>query len=459
MTAGKRRIKFWQIPVALAIFCGFSGLIYEWTAVRSARRAIAVEVAKLQALGIPTSPEEMPKAGPDDKNAALIYNEAIALKKAIGVNRPPEQIAGKPDPDIQKKLASYVTQNQPVMDLVRRAAALPDCNFKRDWGQGARLLLPEYSQLKEFTKIAVLHAEREAKAGHYSEAFSWLRVGQKISVHTREPILIGYLVSVACEQIVLRELQIEIRQYHSSPEFVRLAREFCDQFPPLPSVRESFAGEVLMVRITMADIASGRMRPSDLYSLASGGSESSSENWTLTPLRIPSVRLAVEQAHLSRYRKAVENLPKNPTKFQEVLAATSNLDHLAKVDSGVVGELSSILMPVFSQSGQAQVKLEAARRITRQGLEIYAQKTATGYLPKAIDPTKPWAIDPFTQKPLMYRFMTSGFGLYSVGANLKDDKGFPQYSDPTSYPSGTDDVTFYRPPAPVKPRNRVKTAP
>lgn len=459
MAKGKRRIRGWHFFVGLIFLCGLSGGIYEWAAARSATRAIKDEVAKLQALGIPTSPEEMPKPGPDDQNAALIYNKAIKLKHALAAKRPYPSFASGPDPEYPANLTAYLKATKPFMELVRRASALPDCNFKHDWAEGPRLELPEYAQFREFTKIAMEIAAIEAERGRFAESFSWLHVGQAISVHARESIVIGYAVSVNSEQLTLRELQKEVSTYYANSEFVRLAREFCDGFGPLPSLREAMGGEILFARLTLADIAEGKMDVINLTRISHGRPDwQSAEFWQLSALRMPSVRLQVEHAHLSRYRQFIENLPRDPSELHATLKAAKDLDALLLADTGIRGDLDSWLMSSLSHLAERAASLEASRRLTRQALEIYAQKSTTGSFPKALDPTKPWAIDPFNQKPFVYKIMSDGFGLYSVGPNLKDDQGSPFYSSTTRGTTG-DDIAFFQPPTPPKARAKMKVSP
>ncbi|MEQ1934294.1 MAG: hypothetical protein ABL962_10520 [Fimbriimonadaceae bacterium] len=458
MAKSGRRLKFRHFFVGFILLCGLGGFGYEWLTVRKANQTIASEVARLQALKIPTSPDEMPKPGPDDRNAALIYREAIQLKQAIGAKRPTEMVAGAKDPDFQGKLTAFLVAQQPVMELVRQAATRPDCNFKRDWSQGASMLLPEFSDLKDFTRIATENAAASAKVGKFSESISWLRVAKQVSVHTRDPIPIGFLVSVACEQIYRRELQSQIRLYSSNPEFVRLTRQFCDEPSVLPSVRDSMAGEVLLVRTAMADIASGKMRVSNLFGMSdSDGNFFGTNDSTIQALRIPSVRKSVEAKLLTRYRVTVEGLPVDPGDLKATLAATANLDTEQRKEDGIIDRLASLFTPVFTAMGQSSVKLEATRRVTRQGLAIFVHKAERGSYLKALDAKKPWAIDPFNDKPLRYKFIVEGFELYSVGPNGKDDGG-PRKTN-TGNSQASDDVVFYRPEPPVKPKNKMKSSP
>lgn len=458
MAKSGRRLKFRHFFVGSLLLCGLGGFGYEWLTVRKANETIAAEVARLQALKVPTSPEEMPKPGPDDRNAALIYREAIKLKQAIGIKRPVERPTGAIDPDFQAKMSAYIEAQRPVMELVTQAAALPDCNFKRDWSQGASMLLPEYADLKDFTRIAMENAAADARARKFEEAFAWLSVGRQVALHAREPIPIGFLVSVACEQLCLRELQTEIRLYSHDPKFVKLARQFSDAYSPLPSLRDSMGGEVLMVRTTMADIASGKMRVTNLFGMSdSEESFFGTNDSVIQALRIPSIRKSVEAKLLAQYRATVEGLPTDPSDLKATLNASALFDTGQMKQEGLVDKLASVFTPVFTAMGQSTVRLEAARRVTRQGLEIFAYKAAKGHYPKALDATTLWAIDPFNNKPLQYKFIAEGFELYSVGPNGKDDGGPRQSNSGNSQTS--DDVVFYRPEPVVKPKNKLKASP
>ncbi|MEQ1821419.1 MAG: hypothetical protein ABL949_02815 [Fimbriimonadaceae bacterium] len=339
---------------------------------------------KLRSFGIATTPDEMPKPGPDSQNAALIYQTAIRLKAAIKFPRP--MLIS--DSHLQAKLDAYVKSNQPVMDLVRKASALPDCNFNRDWSLGPRLAHFEFPALREFTKLAVLIAEREAHAGRFGEAFAWLEVGRKISVHVREPSLIAYSASISCELTVLRELQREIREYCSYPQFVKLSRQFCETFPALPYLRNALSEGVLSVRIAMADIGSGRVKAEEIIDPGHSSEDlTTPDGRLLFALRVPSVRLRLEQNHLTTYRRAVEAIPADPKDLLTTIKATQALDEI-KPDRFGVGDLAGIFLPWFEPSARSLVSLAATRNLTRQGLDVYVIKAKTGSFPKEIDKTR-----------------------------------------------------------------------
>ncbi|MEQ1821421.1 MAG: hypothetical protein ABL949_02825 [Fimbriimonadaceae bacterium] len=462
MAKGKRRFKFWHFLVCVVLLGAAGGGVFEWFSVRQAERAIAVEVTKLRALGIATSPDEMPKPGPDDRNAALIYQEAIRLRRALNLKKPTETSFGKPDLDYPTKLALYIKEFQPVLDLVKQAAALPDCSFRRDWSQGMNVLFPEFSELKEFVKAAMDKSNAEADRGNFTESFAWLRVGRQIAAHVREPTLISHLVSVAGESIVDRALQTQMRSHYAKPQFLEFARKFCEESIPLPSPRGSFSGEVLLVRTSLADIASGKTAIKELSGMVTGQSDGempSFDKLTIQALRVPSVRKEVERKLLARYRTMVEQMPTDPTQFEGLETATLDIDNEIRRDQSTSGKLASFFTPIFSSAGVTTASIVAKRRITRQGLEIFAYKVKTGFWPKSIDASKPWAIDPFTKKPFIYKLMPDGFGLYSIGSNRRDDQGAPQYEYPKGRPGPVDDIAFFRPRTPPKPHVGVRAAP
>ncbi len=81
---------------------------------------------------------------------------------------------------------------------------------------------------------------------------------------------------------------------------------------------------------------------------------------------------------------------------------------------------------------QQEDRARADWQIVRCGLALCAYKTTHGSYPKTLDDLIPAYLSdsPFDQyngEPLHYKTVDSGFKLYSVGKNLKDDGGESSY--------------------------------
>jgi hypothetical protein len=207
--AGKRKIKFWQLAVAIPVVLGLGGWITSEVMTRRAKGEVEIELAKLRALGIPTTPAAMRRKVDVNQNAADIYRRAIELYTLIGRTAPRLRRVkgGEYDPADLPAYRKWIAAQEPTMKLVREAASKAECDFQRNWELGAKLLLPEFADMKAFVKIAAFKSSDFAAQGKFRESMDWLRTGLQVARHAREPILIGQLVAIACESIVLSELQ------------------------------------------------------------------------------------------------------------------------------------------------------------------------------------------------------------------------------------------------------------
>ncbi len=431
MAGIRKRLKLWHVAVAIPVVCGLGGWIATAITERNARAEVEREAAKLKALGIPTTPGEFVRNVPLQQNAAPIYQRALTVSKALGSTKIQSFRGTSIKPEELVEYRRYVIDQAPALDLVREASEKPDCSWNRDWSLGPLLLLPEYAELKGFGKLAASRAYLEAESGNYEASMQWLMVGRRVASHAREPILIACLVSVAIDSIMLNEFQQQLCQYGDKPAFRVAAAKFLEQPVPLPSVREGMKGEVMLVRTTMAGIEQGRkgFDPSAMFGF---GTEPDAQTKAyMYAFRFPFVRAAIEAKSLKRYREMFEAIGEGGFKKEQQVMA--DLDTKIIADRSLLGTLAGIFYPVFAQAGQAMTRLEAQRRISKAALDIWDLKAKAGVFPKAFTAS----VDPFTDKPLVYKKAGDRFQLYSVGANKTDDGGMAKPGKPR-----TDDVEF-----------------
>jgi hypothetical protein len=144
----------------------------------------------------------------------------------------------------------------------------------------------------------------------------------------------------------------------------------------------------------------------------------------------PMVRRQVEARILNRYRRHISSLLDNQGDYH--VQVFTDLDKEFMDDQTTVGQLATIFAPVFAQAGMSVPRLEATRRLTRCGLELWANSP----FPEKLEGKNEWEIDPFTKKPFVYRREKDQFVLYSVGANGKDEGGHRTSS------RSSDDIQF-----------------
>ncbi len=417
MMGWRRRIRFWHVAVSIPVVFVMAGTIGTVVVTNRARADVEREMAALKSFGVPTTSDAMRRKIDVKSNAAPLYRQAIQLLEAHPSPRGADYDRKSKKPEVVAAMRAWIEECSQALSVFREATRYPDCDFNRDWSAGASVSFPELGHLKTFAKMCVWKAGDAADAGRFDDAFQWLDAALKAARHTREPVLIGALVSVAIEQIVLRELDHESKAAAGDPSFTAGARRLLENLGDVPSMEASMGGEVMFIgeffeRLDRGDNSELKMIfPSDTpkpFQLA---------------MRYPAIRARVEALILRRYRHLFLDLRASRGDLLATQSAFERLDRDAMVDQSLLGQLASTLAPTFAGAGQAVVRLESNRRLSRAGVELWAKRRADGQFPAQLDPRKPWNLDPFSQSSFLYRRTQTGFVLYGVGPNMSDDGG------------------------------------
>lgn len=440
MIRKQRKLRFLHIALAMPILLALASWFTLARITGNARNRLDREVKALKRLGIFETAETLQPPVDINNNAAGDYRNAIADLVAHG-RRPPTEKGDQKGPAFIDSIEfrAWVRANQAALVHTSRAAEKPYCNFNRPWGKGVFVLFPELADMKTLAKLVTAKAHYAASERGFSGAFQWFETGRRVARHAGEPHFVGQLVQIACESIVLRQVQEEIVLHGGNSIFRAQARAFLVQPGDLPSLRNGLKGEALFIALSMKLMANDKLSPQSFIQMMPGDEGESVPVWIT---RIPGVTDDAEAKILAAFRMTAEKLGDDPNDHRAVLEAGSAFDSESLVDDGSVsGKLAAIFYPLVKQVASAIVKLEANRRLARCGLELYEIRSKNGSFPSTL-PNEKWATDPFTEQPFAYKPSTRGFILYSVGPNLKDEGGKPHYqkTNPIS-----DDVEFFAP--------------
>lgn len=439
-----RRLRLWQVALSIPLVCGLGGWIVSAVSSSVAHSRLRTEIRALKELGVPTEVRELETAVDEQDNAATIYLKAIGASKETKQRDPPTL-----RPDARGKLLaaelvayrSWVEANSKVLSLLAEATERPKCSFGRRWEFGPDLAMPEIAEMKGFTKLAVGRARFAALDGDLKQSIRWLLVGLRLSEHMREPSMIGQLASMSAEGIVHGELQHLLTIYGDDELLLEGAALLVAPRPPPPIV-DGIQGEVVSQRIVYESILSGK-QSSEAYPGNQGMCGPWMPTWMEYAVKLPSVRDSAETTILRHLRAALTPLKSEKATMGEKLAALAQFDTDLGADQSFPGRIANQFSPILSGTANGVRRTMTLRRLSECGLKLWTQRAQTGAFPTALDPTKPWCIDPFSEKPLVYRREKDRFVLYSVGPNGKDDGGKNYFSGYTGKPS--DDVEFRAP--------------
>lgn len=455
--------------------CLMGFLTYGYVKYRVSKSAeeLPVEVAKLKKLGIPTEATDLNPNPPvpDSENAAPIYREIIKKMEAMK--------ALKEDPAIAQALGSNLTyevflddhalaakglaNRAEILKLAEEAAAKPKCDFKRDYSQGANLLMPEFSPIKTVVKWLALRAKYQAQAGDFDGALRSIRTCFTIGGHiATEPTLIAALVAFAIDAISVAALEQVTILGENNPAFLAKSRKLLETLPPLPDFRHAFGGEVILGRYGIQNLKSLR----DLQGYT--GDDWDGEPPPPSPLDKAtvgdsSVRKMFEAKFLARWRWVFEHMPADPDDWKGLQATMKQLEVDLEKATGLEDRVNQILFPVFTEASRAKGVAMARRRVALLATRILQDRPQG--LPANIAPYGKIAIDPMNDKPMGYERKGKGFKVWSVDRDLHDNSGLKRIPGVMSSAPEYDfvwgfDFNFPQPPKPKEKRaSRTSTGP
>jgi hypothetical protein len=398
------------------------------TTFASLDRQARLQLSTVRAQAGVTALAVAPPRVPDRLNAALVYQqawEAAGRFEDLPEGWPDwidwirgEEIPARPvspdDPDLRAFLAA-----QPVLDLLRRAATMPDCSFERDWGfPGFDLPLPELSSLRISGQLLRLDARCRAADGQVAGALEDLRAIQGLAEHCRtEPVLISALVAMATQSMAIDELETLLatgRVTAADLETLQLA-------PGTPWLRT-------MRRCFRMEEASGL----GCFSLlaGTGGLAGLGLEGTGAPMAGPGLalwRVLFMQAELQEYRFTM-------ARYQQALDGGYQAAHVQasalrrELETGPSGLMTRMLLPALDTVVERAWIAEARHQLARVAVALVAYQEGHGTPPERLEDLVPEHLDavpedPFTGEPVRMTLQEDGILLRCEGPPHGEEDG------------------------------------
>lgn len=380
--------------------------------------------------GVLLDPASLQKPLPlEGQNAAPLYAKLFQLlkDKPLGLpiyaqplggprNYTPEQIAA-----VQK-----IYDSRPkVWALVHQAADSPQCVFTHDWARGASVSFTEFQQIREAARLLNTETSLLAASGKYAEAVKNQTRGLKVAEHAgSDPILLSYLVGVACEAIALHGMQNILDQAGPNAEVAAEVRQAIETNRPHLSLRYALAGETAFEAIALQQMRDGLGRDG-LRGMAAILSSSAARKHLMPGTAADRLFAqkwldASEAIILTHLRLLVDASELTPTPRRQAFASVAAM---TDVSPTVLTFLASQVLPSFVPVESDETRRAAQEEVTIAGAAILAVRAKTGVFPDALPEV---FADPYTSKPLGYRREgADGFVVYSVGPDGHYDGGKP----------------------------------
>ncbi len=411
-----------------------------------AARRLPEELAAARREGLPLEPSDLRRTPPvpAGRNAALLY---VQMRQMVGAT-----LTAKTDDEALLRLLKstsaasdragaelLLSRGAALVALAEQAAAMPECDFQRRYELGPNLMLPEYATMRRAARMLALRARLQSADGDVAGAMRSIASGARIGGHAAtDKILIGTLTCVSIDTTMDAAFERALLDHVSSREAVAAARSALAGFGEAPSLPDGLCGEIVMCRAVVRDIRSGR---------TSLGSLSIPTTLRLTPPEArPAMCDAWEARSVSYWRRVMGALRDHRSDMLAQYHAYRAIgDAEQALDGEPTYELQTMLLPVFGQAALKVMGDEARRRMRAALVDLVAYRQAHGSFPAALSDLGGGArLDPFTNRPLVYRREGGGFVLYGVGENLADDGGSAQAAPHSDQP--LDIVVRYAPP-------------
>ncbi|NIM04310.1 MAG: hypothetical protein GTO55_00645 [Armatimonadetes bacterium] len=379
---------------------------------------------------------------PEEANAAVIYRKAFDEMDEIQLSVEEHKLmraiafedSSLDDEVVAAKTSDILSRNQRTLELIHQAAAMPECDFQRDWSEGPGMVFPEFAHLRESSRRLAFESMMLLHAGRVDDAVEACRANFRLSNAVDGPIMIPQLVRYAIILIASGSLDKVLRDSQPSSEVCLSIAEEIGEIELTPSFVGALKGERACGHSCFNMI---RSAPNPFRALA----DFSAPLEESTGRKI-STRLFEKAPGMDFFIKrwlAFDELTYLQLMGRVIKEASLPYREVVSIEPSLEGELESlhwfpprvmtkVLMPVYSRGQLSRDKVIAHLRLAEVSLLLKAYKADLSAYPDSLAELEEFVgrglpEDPFSGEGLVYHRDGNGFLLYSWGLNFKDDGG------------------------------------
>jgi hypothetical protein len=410
----------------------------------AARQQLAAVRAEADSLAMAVAPQPVPA----HRNAATWYNQVID-----SLGREGRPLAERPqayrdaidalfaDPATfdftNPQLAAFLRSRAGEIEVLKTAAAMPECYFDHNYGQIAwDTLLPEISEVRGAALLLLVHARGAAASGDARAALADLAAVHGIARHiATEPFGVTLAVASALDAQTFATLQAIVRQSAQLTAEDLAAIRIDDTFSyrrALPRTLQ--ADEAMALNMYAAMDGRADVRAASETAFGSGlpyaltmadGGRPVDPIWVLLGIG-PLYRVFLLPHDLASHRQLMNQVARlSGARYDAVQKRLDEL-HRQLADSGA-GPLARASAPNRDFIDPA-FRADAQNAVRRVALALFAYRAQHGRFPDRLAELAPQTMpivphDPYDEQPLRYQKTDRGWIVYSVGPDLRDDGG------------------------------------
>lgn len=418
MRYGLKKVLIW-IGISLVALIAV-GLITRAVFNYSSGKKLEKFLEQRKSEGIPLTVRDIETECDPRDNAALEWKMAEGTlsiakeQRAILGQAIDDLFSGKSLEDETKdRIRDLIAKNRKALDFILEASTKPCFKYEEQWDVlGEDLKIATAIQMIQGTRLLGIDAVIKAEEGNVEEAINQCLAARRfLKLYLQEPFLISYLIGMACTKQVAvcmnhivsgRDIETDtlnkiLREWDSSPwrEGLVWALE-SERIFGLESSLLYLKGEY--------DLELGRA--GDIY------------YWLFRPV-LKNEIIWMEQSYdyLIELAKMPYYASRDSEEIQKIINTTP-----------WYYKMLGALIPNVTTTLFKRATLDAMYDMARIGIACKIYKNVNGDFPDDLaellpDILKKIPLDPFTGDPFIYKKQDSGFIVYSVGNNLKDEEG------------------------------------
>lgn len=426
----------------------------------SMKKGLDRKLAELKARHEPLTYAELaPKPVPEDQNGASLYLDAYAV--CFAATKPPSnymvlgELLGtqkssitKPE-EIEPQAQEILAKCDTAIAYVKEAQKRHHCVFPIDWNKGFETQFPHTSKLRRISEILAAKAVIDAKDNNLDKVTEDVVLGIRMSDSvSSEPALISLLCRQSCIRKTLTGFRIVLEDHRLSEDQAHSIYDELAKIDLQPQYEIVMKGE----RIAGNDVFYKMRGCGDVpywwVSMAASG-DFCFPNFTMENTNIFEKGLASLASYAWRPVSYEDQRIYNDLIDKEISMISlpyRDLIKLPNIRGPKHAVTSNILLAPVSRITCSRDEVYANTGLAQAAAATMAYRDKFGSYPASLKDLKShlgWKIpaDPFSGKPFIYKREKSGFLVYSIGANLKDDGGKPQPPGKSS-DSGNYDIAW-----------------
>ena len=412
-------------------------LYFGWRLALKAR--VRHELAWFRAQGYPTTLAELDAwyPEPEGENAADAYQDAFGAYRApwdrrfwdlpiVEDNPPP---LGKPLSAKQMRLArEFLDANRAALAHARRAVAIPECRFPIRFLKAGRVEAPHLPKLRQVGLLPALESLVYASRGRREAARGSVEAGLKLGRSlAKEPLMTALMVRETLDRAAVRALERTLNLTPLSDAGLKGLGRLLEETDGLASCTRPLVGDAIVMDDWMR-----RLDGKSVKAMAQATKRGWPAHWLYVLAGGRDLDRAFYLRTMGTTIEVYRRYPTRPSKAEKEL--TRRVGPVPRYCLMSKAALLKVHFIVLARRLAAVRTARAALAVERFRLERGRRPATLRELVPAF--LKALPLDPFTDKPLIYRKLTKGFVVYSIGLNAKDDGGKSKPS------AGWDDISF-----------------